>query len=120
MTTELEARLWDLHKQATTEKSHFYVAKCCADAIDALAKYREALDGEVRKRVGVERQLDEARAECLEQARLNGMGGERELRLMAQLDEARAELTSAHGLGAAFMAERDEARAAGSAATTTC
>jgi hypothetical protein len=35
---------------------------------------------------------DEARAEALEQARLNGMGSEREARLMAQVQEARAEL----------------------------
>jgi hypothetical protein len=35
---------------------------------------------------------DEARAEVLEQARLNGMGSEREARLMAQVQEARAEL----------------------------
>jgi len=35
---------------------------------------------------------DEARAEVLEQARLNGMGSEREARLMAKAQEARAEL----------------------------
>lgn len=38
------------------------------------------------------KERDEARAECLEQARLNGMGGERELALMAKLGKAEAEL----------------------------
>jgi hypothetical protein len=40
------------------------------------------------------RQLEEARAECLEQARIVGMGGEREARLMAQLNEARTDLAA--------------------------
>jgi hypothetical protein len=39
-----------------------------------------------------EAERDEARAEALEQARLNGMGSEREARLIAQVQEARAEL----------------------------
>jgi hypothetical protein len=37
-------------------------------------------------------ECDEARAEALEQARLNGIGSEREARLMARVQEARAEL----------------------------
>lgn len=40
-----------------------------------------------------EAQLAEAQSECLEQARLVGMGAEREARLMAQLAAARAEVT---------------------------
>jgi hypothetical protein len=42
--------------------------------------------------VEIAAERDEARAEALEQARLNGMGSEREARLMAQVQEARAEL----------------------------
>jgi hypothetical protein len=42
--------------------------------------------------VEIAAERDEARAEALEQARLNGMGSEREARLMAKAQEARAEL----------------------------
>lgn len=38
----LEA-LRDLHKQATTERSHYYVAKCCEDAIKEITLARAAL-----------------------------------------------------------------------------
>lgn len=33
MSDDLMERLHDLHKQATVERSHFYVGKCVADAI---------------------------------------------------------------------------------------
>lgn len=39
-----------------------------------------------------EAKLDEARAECLEQAQLNGMGAERELKLMAKLEQANRDI----------------------------
>lgn len=42
----------------------------------------------LRQQEKIEQELAEARRECIEQARLNGMGGERELRLMARLKEA--------------------------------
>ena len=32
--------LRDLHKQATTERSHYYVAKCCERAIDEIETLR--------------------------------------------------------------------------------
>lgn len=32
--------LEDLLKQATTERSHFYVAKCCREAIDEIKRLR--------------------------------------------------------------------------------
>lgn len=32
--------LRDLHKQATTERSHFYAAKCCNDAIEEITELR--------------------------------------------------------------------------------
>lgn len=36
-------KLKDLHKQATTERSHFYVAKCCEEAIGEIAALRAGL-----------------------------------------------------------------------------
>lgn len=33
-------RLRDLHKQATTERSHYYVASCCAGAIAEIEMLR--------------------------------------------------------------------------------
>jgi hypothetical protein len=38
----LIAQLQDLLKQATTERSHYYVASCCNDAIAALEQMRAA------------------------------------------------------------------------------
>jgi hypothetical protein len=58
----------------------------------ANAELTECLE---KKSIAIQRiwkERDEARAEALEQARLNGMGSEREARLMAQVQEARAEL----------------------------
>ena len=43
-TKELLSRLHDLHKQATTERSHYYVAKCTNDAIEALTRYSRNLN----------------------------------------------------------------------------
>jgi hypothetical protein len=37
----------------------------------------------------LERDLSAARAECIEQARLNGIGAERELKLMAEIERLR-------------------------------
>jgi hypothetical protein len=34
---DLVMRLYSLHKQATVERSHFYVGRCVADAIDRIA-----------------------------------------------------------------------------------
>lgn len=45
-------RLRDLHKQATTENSHFYVAKCSEDAIAEIDRLRalvKALADQVEK-----------------------------------------------------------------------
>jgi hypothetical protein len=36
-------KLRDLHKQATTERSHYYVAKCCDEAIEEIERQREQL-----------------------------------------------------------------------------
>ena len=33
-------KLTDLHKQATTERSHYYVASCCREAIDEIERLR--------------------------------------------------------------------------------
>ena len=40
--------------------------------------------------------LEEAESECLEQARLNGMGGEREAALMTRLEAAERERDANH------------------------
>lgn len=38
---DILADLVDLHKQATTEKSHYYVAACCKRAILEITRLRE-------------------------------------------------------------------------------
>jgi hypothetical protein len=40
MSEDIIDRLRDLHKQATTERSHFYVARCCRDAIAEIESLR--------------------------------------------------------------------------------
>jgi hypothetical protein len=37
-------KLHDLHMQATTERSHYYVASCCRDALAEIAQLRAALE----------------------------------------------------------------------------
>ncbi len=41
--SDILVRLRDLLKQATEERSHYYVASCCRDAIDEIARLTEAL-----------------------------------------------------------------------------
>jgi hypothetical protein len=41
--TDILDDLRDLHKQATTERSHYYVAKCCERAIEEIEELRHAL-----------------------------------------------------------------------------
>lgn len=36
-------KLRDLHKQATTERSHYYVAACCGEAIGEIERLRYEL-----------------------------------------------------------------------------
>lgn len=36
--------LEDLHKQATVERSHYYVGKCCRDAIEEIKTLRAEID----------------------------------------------------------------------------
>jgi len=60
----------------------------------ATAEMREQLERKSDAIQKLWKERDEARAECLEQARLNGMGSEREARLMAQLNEVRRELAA--------------------------
>ena len=42
--TDIVERLRDLHKQATSERSHFYVGKCTTDAIDEIERLRRTLE----------------------------------------------------------------------------
>jgi hypothetical protein len=37
-------RLADLHKQATVERSHYYVGKCVRDAIAEIQRLRSAIE----------------------------------------------------------------------------
>ena len=48
-------RLRDLHKQATVERTHYYVGRCVSDAINEITRLRKPLGIELtalRKRVG--------------------------------------------------------------------
>ena len=56
--------------------------------------------------------LEEAESDALEQARLNGMGSEREAALMAKLEAAEKEIESWKGLAKQFGNEADALRAA--------
>ena len=47
MSDDLVKRLHSLHKQATVERSHFYVGRCAKDAIDRI----EELEAELAKAV---------------------------------------------------------------------
>ena len=53
---------------------------------------------------------DEAQADCLEQARLLGMGSEREARLISERDEALSQIVQAECRAERFCQERDDAR----------
>lgn len=37
-------KLEDLHKQATTERSHYYVASCCREAINEIQRLRHGIE----------------------------------------------------------------------------
>jgi len=50
-------RLRDLHKQATVERSHYYVGKCALDAADRI----EALEAALRQ-IAVAHSIDGANA----------------------------------------------------------
>ena len=66
--------------------------------IDINKMRRLALDGDLAAMQEIILRLEAAESECLEQARLNGMGGEREAALMAKLEAAEIERDSAKKL----------------------
>ena len=43
MNDSIIDKLKDLHKQATTENSHYYVAACCKEAIGEIEKLRSVI-----------------------------------------------------------------------------
>ena len=43
MHEDIIDKLKDLHKQATTERSHYYVASCCKEAIAEIERLRADL-----------------------------------------------------------------------------
>lgn len=51
MSTRIDIvdKLKDLHKQATTEKSHYYVAQCCEEATEEISRLREIIKLVVNK-----------------------------------------------------------------------
>ena len=61
-------------------------------AEQAVVSLNACYDSAANRADKAEAERDEARAEALEQARLNGMGSEREARLMAQVQELQREL----------------------------
>ena len=48
MSDDLVKRLQSLHKQATVERSHFYVGSCAKDAMHRI----EELEAELEKQIG--------------------------------------------------------------------
>lgn len=60
--TDILDDLVDLKKQATTERSHFYVAGCCDRAITEIRVLRAAIDVAKTGLLRVERQTEEVRA----------------------------------------------------------
>jgi len=43
MSSDILDKLRDLHKQATAERSHYYVASCCGEAISEIERLRSEL-----------------------------------------------------------------------------
>jgi hypothetical protein len=62
MANDLLADLKDLHQQATKERSHFYVGKCCERAIDEITRLRAALDLSRSALLTFERHCEDTRA----------------------------------------------------------
>jgi len=87
-----------------------HYTKSTADALSKReSRYRVAQS--IKKSKGekvIER--DDAQAECLEQARLLGMGSEREARLISERDDALSQIAQAECRAERFCQERDEAR----------
>lgn len=46
MNPDILEKLADLHKQATTERSHYYVAQCCIEAMQEIKTLRLQLQRE--------------------------------------------------------------------------
>lgn len=113
-----------LHLEATDEGIDIADAglRCLAEVPDRLGVTPQARDGIVALvnaypalKEGIaqlQRERDEAQAEAVEQARLNGLGSEREARLRAQIEQLQREkATDAWHTGwQQAVKERDEAR----------
>ena len=57
MSDDLVKRLHSLHKQATVERSHFYVGWCAKDAIDRIEELEAKLAAERGRIADLERRL---------------------------------------------------------------
>ena len=80
--------------------------------IDINKMRRLALDGDLAAMQEIILRLEAAESECLEQARLNGMGGEREAALMAKLEAAEKSDAESIAMYRNARDERDALRAA--------
>ena len=80
--------------------------------IDINKMRRLALDGDLAAMQEIILRLEAAESECLEQARLNGMGGEREAALMAKLEAAEKSDAESLTMYRKARDERDALRAA--------
>ena len=58
--SDILEKLIDLHKQATVERSHFYVGACCREAIGEIERLRAALTAMVKTRPIAEMLVDGA------------------------------------------------------------
>jgi chromosome segregation ATPase len=139
---ELSAEVADLRSEANGLRADYAHASNAATLAKAQANdlrrklreaeaERDALSHQVKSmhvQIGEERgKLEQAEAECLEQARLNGMGSEREARLLTRVKQAEDALESYQALvdriteyGTERLNERDAVRALLANVAATC
>lgn len=72
MSDDLVRRLDSLHKQATVERSHFYVGSCAEDAMHRI----EELEAELEKQIGYKLDYRAAYTQTVEE--LHKLKGEQE------------------------------------------
>lgn len=80
-----------LKRRVEEEKPHLYCAPDC-DSLRDGGGYCTCADGWWAERMAFKARAEIAEAECLEQARVNGMGMEREAALIARAEKAEAAL----------------------------
>ena len=79
MSDDLVKRLHSLHKQATVERSHFYVGRCAKDAIDRIEELEAKLAKALRALERIEVSTDAREQGAIAMAtlaKLKGQGDE--------------------------------------------